>query len=70
MQKSNLHEYAIYTFVIFCLAFIFPFVLFFFIVVLNKVSDGLNIWPIDAQSINILIIDYCADIQALQTCDQ
>ncbi|CAG2103316.1 unnamed protein product [Medioppia subpectinata] len=36
MQKNNLHEYAIYTFVIFCLAFIFPFALFFFTVIVHK----------------------------------
>ena len=38
MQKTNLHQYAIYSFVIFCIAFVFPFALFFFTVILNKVS--------------------------------
>ena len=37
MQKTNLHQYAIYSFVIFCVAFVFPFALFFFTVILNKV---------------------------------
>lgn len=41
MQKTNLHQYAIYSFVIFCVAFIFPFALFFFTVVLNKVNFDL-----------------------------
>ncbi|KPM07529.1 hypothetical protein QR98_0060250 [Sarcoptes scabiei] len=36
MQKTNLHQYAIYSFVIFCVAFVFPFALFFFTVILNK----------------------------------
>lgn len=37
MQKTNLHQYAIYSFVIFCVAFVFPFALFFFTVIINKV---------------------------------
>lgn len=37
MQKTNLHQYAIYSFVIFCAAFVFPFALFFFTVILNKI---------------------------------
>ena len=36
MQKTNLYEYAIYTFVIFCVAFVFPFALFFITVIFNK----------------------------------
>lgn len=42
MQKTNLHQYAIYSFVIFCVAFVFPFALFFFTVVLNKVILNIN----------------------------
>lgn len=42
MQKTNLHQYAIYSFVIFCAAFVFPFALFFFTVILNKVCLLLN----------------------------
>jgi len=42
MQKTNLHEYAIYTFVVFCVAFVFPFALFFFTVILNKVNQFLK----------------------------
>lgn len=37
MQKTNLYEYAIYTFVVFCVAFVFPFALFFITVIFNKI---------------------------------
>lgn len=36
-SKDNLHEYAIYAFIIFSVAFIFPFALFFIIIFLNKI---------------------------------
>ena len=41
-DKDDLHQYAIYAFIIFSVAFIFPFALFFFIVVVNKIIKKYN----------------------------
>ena len=41
-DKDDLHQYAIYSFIIFSVAFIFPFGLFFFIVLVNKIIKKYN----------------------------
>ncbi|XP_027197842.2 uncharacterized protein LOC113792140 [Dermatophagoides pteronyssinus] len=61
MQKTNLHQYAIYSFVIFCVAFVFPFALFFFTVVLNKLYKFYKreILSNSPTNINSLMTDSC-----------
>lgn len=41
-DKQDLHQYAIYAFIIFCVAFIFPFALFFFVVLINRIVHKYN----------------------------
>ncbi|KAH9515893.1 hypothetical protein DERF_006668 [Dermatophagoides farinae] len=61
MQKTNLHQYAIYSFVIFCVAFVFPFALFFFTVILNKLYKFYKreILSNSPTNINSLMTDSC-----------